>query len=419
MRYRLLLTLCLLVWSALIQAQDPPPDLTDKEKIYGISKVWKEVDRNFVFFDQVPDLDWDSTYQAFLPRVRATTSTYAYFRELQRMVSLLQDGPTRVVVPYQLRGALEVRPPVVTELIDGRVVVVEVQNDTVRDQGVRRGMVVTHIDDVPVMDYATEYILPYRFYSTQQDREVQVYREHLLRGPKAEPVTLTMDDGQQFTVRRDLVITETTPPPYEFEVLAGNIGLLTLHRFWGEELNALFDSIYPALRKTDGLLIDVSANSGGDSGYAAYVMSHFYDRPVATSRWKTLKYLPAMASYGEEPGWEEYDSYMVDPVVPELRYLKPIALLISERTYSAGEDLVSAFATSDRGPMVGWPTAGTTGNPLGFALPGQGGFQVCTKRDYLADGREFVGYGIAPDVVVAKQVEDGTLIEAALRALRQ
>ena len=414
-----LLTLALLLCTCAAAAQELPNDLSDEEKIYAVSKVWKEVDKNFVFFDQVPDLDWDSVYQAFIPRVLATTSTYDHFKELQRMVSLLRDGHTRVVVPSQLRRELEARPPVVTERFGDRVVVTEIRNDTVRRQGLREGMVVTAIDGIAVDDYAADYVIPYMFYSTEQDLLVQAYHHHLLRGPRDTPVKLTTEGGRTFTVRRDLSMQNQRRPAYEFEVLDGNVGLLTLHRFQGDNLNEQFDSLYPALRQTDALLIDISVNRGGNSGFAAYVMSHFYDRPVETSRWKTIQYMPAYASYGDTLAWKDHGGWVVDPVEEGKRYLKPVALLISERTYSAGEDLASAFATSDRGSLIGRPTAGSTGNPIGFSLPGRGGLQVCTKRDYMADGREFVGYGIAPDVVVDKRIEQGELIEAGLRSLQK
>jgi len=33
-------------------------NLTTEEKLYGLSKLWKESSYNFAFFDQVPNLNW-------------------------------------------------------------------------------------------------------------------------------------------------------------------------------------------------------------------------------------------------------------------------------------------------------------------------------------------------------------------------
>jgi carboxyl-terminal processing protease len=73
---------------------------------------------------------------------------------------------------------------------------------------------------------------------------------------------------------------------------------------------------------------------------------------------------------------------------------------------------------------VGEPTGGSTGQPLMFNLPGGGLARVCTKRDTYPDGREFVGVGIQPQVLVRPTVEDfragrDTVLEAALELLRK
>ena len=80
--------------------QENTDRLSDEEKIYGLSTVWKEADKNFVFFDQVPDLDWNKTYQTFIPKVLKTQTTYEYYRILQEFCSLLNDGHTQVVIPW-------------------------------------------------------------------------------------------------------------------------------------------------------------------------------------------------------------------------------------------------------------------------------------------------------------------------------
>ncbi len=62
--------------------------------------------------------------------------------------------------------------------------------------------------------------------------------------------------------------------------------------------------------------------------------------------------------------------------------------------------MVVAFAQAHRGILVGEATAGSSGQPLMFKLPGGGMARICTKHDSFADGREFVGIGVMPDVPV-------------------
>ncbi len=57
-------------------------------------------------------------------------------------------------------------------------------------------------------------------------------------------------------------------------------------------------------------------------------------------------------------------------------------------------------------------------------LPGGGIARIVTKRDTYPDGRDFVGFGIQPDVAVAPSVADvqagqDVVLERALVHLRQ
>jgi C-terminal processing protease CtpA/Prc len=81
-----------------------------------------------------------------------------------------------------------------------------------------------------------------------------------------------------------------------------------------------------------------------------------------------------------------------------------------------------AFELMQRGPLIGEPSGGSTGNPLQFELPGGGKARICAKRDTYPDGRSFVGKGIAPDILVAPTVADvrsgrDPVLERALETL--
>jgi C-terminal processing protease CtpA/Prc len=59
-----------------------------------------------------------------------------------------------------------------------------------------------------------------------------------------------------------------------------------------------------------------------------------------------------------------------------------------------------------RGTIIGEPTGGSTGQPLIFDLPGGGYARVCSKHDRYPDGKEFVGVGVQPNVVVHPNIAD-------------
>ena len=82
------------------------------------------------------------------------------------------------------------------------------------------------------------------------------------------------------------------------------------------------------------------------------------------------------------------------------------AIYLDHGTFSAAEDFLVVMDQLPHVTTIGRPSGGSTGQPLSFELPGGGRAWICTKRDTFPDGRDFVGVGIAPDIVVRTTVED-------------
>ena len=75
--------------------------ISDEQKIFELSKIWKEASYNFVYWDKV-DIDWDEEYRKTLANVLKTEDLYDYYRELLRFVALLGDGHTAVTCPREM-----------------------------------------------------------------------------------------------------------------------------------------------------------------------------------------------------------------------------------------------------------------------------------------------------------------------------
>ena len=94
------------------------------------------------------------------------------------------------------------------------------------------------------------------------------------------------------------------------------------------------------------------------------------------------------------------------PFTDKVIYTRPIVLLADESTFSCAEDFCVDFLTMKRGVIAGAKTAGSSGNPLMVKLPGGGVALVCTKQDLFPDGREYVGFGIKPDIEIKPTIKD-------------
>ena len=72
------------------------PELSTKQKILGLSRLWEGVRNNFVYYDQLK-FDWDSLYSTSIQKVLDTKDSYSYIKELERMVASLKDGHTYLI----------------------------------------------------------------------------------------------------------------------------------------------------------------------------------------------------------------------------------------------------------------------------------------------------------------------------------
>lgn len=405
---RLLLFLAIFLLAIKGKTQDEN-QFNESDRLYGLAQFWKGVDMNFAFFEQVPELNWDSLFNSYIPKVKAAKNDFEYARLLQEMCHQLNDGHTRVFIPWRVRKHRGF-PPLYTEKIEGKVFITFVLNEKVTAQGLKPGMEILAIDGVEVHEYANTKIKPYCFASTIQDMDVKVYEENLLEGWKTEPVSLKLKDQEGNTsivaVRRDLKIEEPKIEGLSFKKLSNNIGHLKLTRFWGDDFKPTFDSIYPMLKNTSALIIDIRDNDGGQSDNAEYILQHLSNKPFYTSNWSTPVYNAAFASWGMKQEFYQEKGELRKPIDKKMPYNKPVIVLIGSKTYSAAEDFCSYYQQAKIGPMMGTPTAGSTGNPIGVNLVKDLWAQVCTKKDVFYDGTEFVGYGVKPDIIVEQSTTD-------------
>jgi carboxyl-terminal processing protease len=407
------------------------PDISEDEKIAGLSKFWSEVKYNFVYVETLKEIDWDKLYVEYIPKVRATSSTAEYYRVLMELCARLKDGHTNVYPSWQVWDTQLARPMIKTHLVGGKVLVREVLDPKLRAQGVLPGVEVVAVDGEPAAAYAQRDIVPYTSASTSQDLDVRAYGHFFLAGPiaKAPKVSFRDRHGKSFDVaiaRYDHATLDTVnvvKPPFEFRMLPGGVAYVALNTFASQKAADGYIAAFPEIAKSNALVIDLRNNGGGNSDVGYRVLATLTSQPFRSGKWDTRNYLPTYRAWKRPmPNFGRPGSSW--PADPERQYSKPVMVLTSGATYSAAEDFAVAFDTLKRGTIVGEATGGSTGQPLVISLPGGGSARICTKRDTYPDGRLFVGVGIQPGLKVAPTVADArsgrdTVLEAALAALRK
>lgn len=404
------------------------PNISDDEKLAGLSKLWAEAKYNFAYFDHTPDLDWDKLYLDYLPRMRATRSTADYLRVLQSFSAQLRDGHTDVwTIDPVLADSVARRPPIRAVLVDNKVLVSEVLSDSLAQTGIRPLLEIVSVDGLPVTEYADRYVRPYQSGSTPQNITVNTYTYRLLSGPKDKPVAITFRDPAGKIISRTLPRTGyanlKSMPDFQFRILPGNVAYVQLNSFDGDQAPLTFQAAFDSIAATNALILDVRRNGGGNSDRGLNILGYLTDKPMKTGTYSSRLYSPLRRARGESVVFEAVEADDSDwPANGKKLYTKPVVVLIGGRTFSAAEDFAVVFDAMKRGQLIGEPTGGSTGQPLTFSLPGGVMARVCTKRDMYPDGTEWVGKGIQPTLLVKPTAADmqagrDPVLDAALRQL--
>lgn len=410
-------------------------NLTDQEKIYGLSKFWSEVAYNFAYFDKTK-INWDSTYNAFIPRVLATKNTWDYYQELEQFCALLKDGHTGIFSPPDLIIGGSRYREIEYGNFNKRIFVTNVR-EGLKDK-IPLGSEVLSIDGKTVEAYFKEKAFPYISASTEHQLWNDATRQMFygtdttqiwkveLKTPKGK---LINHDARFFIQRLKFVTEKPAWKRSDFKIM-DDIAYFQINTFDNNAVIDDFKAILPEIYKVKGVVIDLRKNGGGSSGNAAEILKYFTEQKVLIgSKWKTRNHLASHKAWGASMGnvvldslpksaqknykifkgdyWYEGDYMIFQNDLKDKKITLPLVVLTSNNTASAAEDfLIILEGLKNRAITIGQKTYGSTGQPLHFSLPGGGGARVCTKKDTYPDGREFVGYGIKPTIEVERNIND-------------
>lgn len=404
-------------------------NITENEKIAGLSKFWSEVKYNFVNFDLIPDVNFDSLYLAWLPKVRQSTSTREYYLLLQELAANLRDSHTLVFGPSELVDSVYARPLMRTRLIEDKILIIGVYDPALSQKGISIGQEVVKVNGLPVRDYAARYVIPYVSASTPQDKMVRAYDYALLGGSANEPIKLQLRDASNnireqtiFRVKPAARSGKLQTKSFVYRMLKGDIAYVALNTFANDSTAIEFAARFEEISKAKAIIFDVRNNGGGSTGPGWDILSYLIDKPTQVHSSYTRDYKPSYRAWNYNQPIFVDKSYLTPH--KKLSYKKPVIVLTSARTFSSAEDFAAAFKTMNRGLIIGEATGGSSGQPLVISLPGNGTARICSKRDMLGNGEDFVGKGIKPDKLVTPTIDDirkgiDTELEAAISELNE
>ncbi|HEY8025788.1 MAG TPA: S41 family peptidase [Burkholderiaceae bacterium] len=191
------------------------------------------------------------------------------------------------------------------------------------------------------------------------------------------------------------------------ERLPGNVGYMELRGFGPTAFVApAYTSALTLLSGTDALILDLRRNGGGEPSSVQYLMSHFF----AIGDERHLNDIYTRPTNVTQQYWTQSSV--------GVRYLKPVYVLTSPRTFSGGEECAYDFQTQKRATLVGEATGGganpvdsfSVGHGLVVAIPTGRAINPLTHTNW-----EHVG--VKPDVSAPAAQAQQVAYLAILRSL--
>jgi len=396
------------------------------QKIWGLMTIWAQTKYAFPHRERLSEINWDSTVQAFIPRVLEAKGQEGYYRTLMELVAVLRDSHTEVIPPWGRFTPGFDMPPVEVKVIDDKFFIIRTgDTEEMRAQNVVPGMEIVEIGDgIPVRQFFQDNVLKYHSRGSKWANEaVGVF--YLLYGPKGTKVHLTVRDGshdlRKIELTRDAMTGGRKPFLYTFvkhlmaktidhSMLADGILYVNLPNFESENAK-IRDDFVALIDTTDltaikGIIIDLRYNLGGSHNILHPIVGCLIDSAVKTPTDHYVEYAPAPARWGEREAFILKSRNWEVPPRDGKRYNGPLVLLIGPTTHSSGEDMVIELSQTGRCTTIGEPTAGGAGGRFASSLPGGGEFTVSTFRATYPDGKEYMEMGIQPDVEIRVTLDD-------------
>lgn len=433
-----------------------PNTLTPNEKVFGLSKFWQEVNYNFIYLNKVDRTMWDNRYKELIGIVQNTANDYEYYRELQKFCALLKDGHTNVYFPKGIEqmNTMFGEYRLFIKNIEGKAIIV--RTNLSKKEEVPFGSEIIEVNGKSTEKFIDENVAPYISSSTDyvlKDWSVS----NLLRGMEGEQFKIKIKKPNKKIV--DLVLTHKRTeekevfPAFEpdrqlldFKWVTKETAYVSLNSFSDKKIDSLFIEKLPELYKAKSLVIDLRYNGGGSTNIGIEILQYLTnDTLLYGSKQKSRLHIPAYKAWGKyvkendtlNNAWKRKEflsyhdqlyhnfDYEADTIkLNAKRIVVPTVILLGHSTASAAEDFLISADNQKHMIKMGEKSFGSTGQPLVFDLPGGGSARICTKMDTYPDGREFVGYGIKPDIEVVPNLQDylndrDVVLEKAIKYLKE
>lgn len=446
---------CLLGLQLFSQVQIPNT-ISNQEKNWELSLIWREATYNFPYFEHL-NTNHDSIYKLFMSKITKTKNDYEYYLALREYAATFKDGHTYVYFPDSLivehitRSCFNNFKLSLTN-IENKIVVRGTGKET--QDIVPLGSIIVEVDSLPVFDYLKMMIYPY-FSSSSLQKQKIVGAKNLLMGIKGTNISIKYKTPAGIT--KGLVLTrgncndqwvyKMSRKHFYKHIDSTNISILTINNFSNQSILDSLNRYLSQLKKSNCIILDIRNNTGGSSLIAKDIAKYFISDSIITgSNVKTrlnktyLKSIGTRLNAADTVGnsfladcykcyhntlFEDLGNARFNNSVPQNdKLLCPTIVLIGADNMSAAEEFLVYLINQEHVTFHGENTAGGNGQPSIIVLPSGGIVGICSQYCSFVDGKDYYRIGIKPDITVKQKYDDflngiDTQMEFAIEFLKK
>jgi hypothetical protein len=428
--------------SSIAQKKNNINRIDKEQKLYELSVIWKELSYNFANMDNCPELNIDSLYQAYIPVVQNTKNDIEYCRSIKRFLANFNNGHTKVYnYPRYLNSELGWFF-ITTIYKDGKIIINNFEKKYADKLNI--GDEIHTINGMKSIDYFQKYIIPYVSTSNEENKihEAMFALDDIHTTYKDEKIVLgikTPKGIKKVTVYADLYLDNNQESMqnrgwqsmtfentwwYLFAIdTVESFAYIRMGVACDQNLQRFFADKYPAITTVKNLIVDVSANRGGNSQFLEFALHSLLDKDTIY-RYKEKSKIHNASVKGyiammlrNDPDWdkqyseeirqeirqkgmtfqeENYPLVYENPVAAQERYKGKIYVITGRNTVSAAENFILHFSQDENIVFLGGKTAGTMGNIYLVLLPSGLEIIMSVKKTYDYQDKD-VSSGISPD----------------------
>jgi hypothetical protein len=249
-----------------VMAQENIP--SREQRIYELSLIWKEMSYNFVYAETFQQVNIDSLYLAYLPKIEQVTNRYEYFRVLNAFMAHFNEGHTRIFATKRP----DEPPPIEVINFNEKIIVSNIAKNLA--DIVPIGSEIIKVNHIPVIDFLRDSIFPYIAASNRHWKFDKSVSEMLYGVPQSiVKITVITPEGKENEVEmicgaEEDMVDSITSSPINIKILNDNIGYIHLTSCllqYVNEIDSVFLSWVPQLKNCKGLIVDIRGNRGGGS----------------------------------------------------------------------------------------------------------------------------------------------------------